>query len=360
MPQTIYGGQTGAETLRAGSVLTVTLVVGTGATVFRSIGGAAFTGEPALTATTTYGPYENDQTFKVCPFSGATVTMDVSASPGAQPNDAQAAALAALVSGAGSAVVTGLDTLASRVQLAHWPCGDSATTLGDAVGKGPSIAVAGTTTGALGTAGWFTHDAAGNTLQLKAIPYIDGLINMTTDGAILIGCDLFLTGWPSAGTEYLWALHRSAESTTGGLALTISNSAAGRFSVQYKPNGGSQNEVTGFAPGTYLNVRNSLLVEAIVNTARAELTTHFFHNGRLERSNVWPLATPPAADAACGLNFSGYGATPTAKVGSGGSTGARVQNLLVGRHNGKDRNLAGRLARDMYANAALPSWLTRI
>lgn len=273
----------------------------------------------------------------------------------------QLAATQALVSGAGStAIVTGLDTLASRAQVAHWPCGDSATSLGEAVGKGPPITVAGTTTGALGTAGWFTHDATGNTLQLKAIPYIDGLIDMTTNGAIIIGCDLYLTGWPSTGTEYLWALHRSAESTTGGLALTISNGSLGRFSLQYKSNGGSQNEVTGFAPSTYLSTRNSLLVEAIVNTQRGELTTHFFHNGRCERSNVWTLGTPPAASSVCGLNFSGYGATPTAKIGSGGSTGARVQNLLVARHNGTDRNLAGRLARDMYANAALPSWLTRI
>ena len=275
---------------------------------------------------------------------------------------ATADAVQSLVSGAGNQpVVTGLDTLASRAQIAHFPCNEGAgTTLTDAVGKGPNIAVAGTTTGAWGTAGWFTHDTGGNTLQLKAQPYIDGLIDMTTDGAILIGCDFYLTTWPTSGTEYLWALHRSAESTTGGLALTISNTAAGRFSVQYKPNGGGQNEVTGFAPSTYLSTRNSLLVEAIINTRRGELTTHFFHNGRLERSNTWALGTPPAASALCGLNFSGYGATPTSKIGSGGSLGSRVQNLLVGRHNGSDRNIAGRLARDIYANAALPSWLTRI
>ena len=259
-------------------------------------------------------------------------------------------------------VVTGLDVAQSRAQAVHFPCNEgTGTTLGDAVGKGPSITVAGTVTGAWGTANWFTHDVSGNTLRLKNLPYIDGLINMTTDGAILIGCDYFVTTWPASASEYLWCLHRGAEGSTGGLAMSISNANAGRFSVQYKSNGGAgQNEVVGFAPSTYLSVRNSLLVEAIVNTTRGELTIHLFHNGRLERSNIWTLATPPATDAACGLNFSGYGATPTAKLGTGGSAGTRTQNLFVARHDGSDRNLAGRLARDIYANAALPSWLVRV
>lgn len=278
------------------------------------------------------------------------------------PTAAQTAAVASLVSGARSQpVVTGLDTQVSRVQCAHWPCSDnSGTTLAETLGRGPSIAVTGTTTGAWATPGWFTHDAAGNTLKLTNLPYVDGLINMATEGAILIGCDYYVTVWPTTATENLWSLHQSAESTTGGLRLAMTTAAPGRFSVYYKPNGGSETSHVTFPATTYLSVRNSILVEAWVVPSANEIRTVLFHNGRAESSSVSPLGTPPASSAVAGLCFSGYGQSANGKLGAGGSTGTRVQNLFVARHDGTDRNIAGRLARDIYANSALPSWLTRL
>ena len=296
--------------------------------------------------------------------TGATGTFDYAFASDAGAGTftaAQAANAQALTSGVSSAPVAALDSSYSRVQSLYFPCNDgSGTTLAESPGKGPSISIAGTTTGAWGTASWFTHDAGGNTLQLKNLPYVDGLINMTTDGAIIVACDFYLTTWPTSASEYLWCLHRGGESTTGGLTLSISNASLGRYSVNYKSNGGSTNEVVGFTMGTYLSVRTSLLVEAVVNTTSSLLSIFFYINGRLERSNNYPLGTPPATDAACGLNFSGYGATPSNKLGTGGSAGERVQNLFVARHDGSDRNIAGRLARDLYANAALPTWLLRV
>lgn len=125
MPQ-YQAGQTGTETLRAGSVLTVTLVAGTGATVARSIGGATLIREPALAATTSYGPYENDQAFQVCPFAGSTIDMTVVASPGAQLSDAQAAAAVALVSGGGNLTAT-LDGSGRLASLANVSTGRTLT-----------------------------------------------------------------------------------------------------------------------------------------------------------------------------------------------------------------------------------------
>lgn len=89
-------GQVGTETLRAGNVLTVTVLAGSGATVRRYLGSTEYA-EPSVSTTTSFGPYEVDQSFKVCPFAGSTVDIAVSSSPGSTLNDAQALAAQALV-----------------------------------------------------------------------------------------------------------------------------------------------------------------------------------------------------------------------------------------------------------------------
>jgi hypothetical protein len=251
----------------------------------------------------------------------------------------------------------------ATVRAAVYPMAEGAgSTLTEQSGRGPSIAVGGTVTGAWANAGWFTHDAAGNTLKLASNAYIDGLIDISTECSILVGCDLWLTAWPSS-TETLWALHRS-DLTGGGVRMPLPSASSARFGVFYRASGASEVESIAITmPGGFAaigNQRLSLLTELRVLPARNELHAFLYINGRMERGNVVALGTPPAANADGGLSFSGYGsASPIQKLGSGGS-GARTELCFVARHSGRDRNIAGRLAAHIWANAALPSWLNRI
>jgi hypothetical protein len=263
------------------------------------------------------------------------------------------------VSSAGNAVIADQSAALSSVQAVFYKMNEgTGSSLAEDGGDGPAIAVAGSVAGAWANANWFTHDAAGNTQQIKANAYVDALCSMQSEGSIILGIDYFVTTWPST-TETMWGLHRT-DTATGGVRMPLVSGSPGRFSVYYKPNGGSEVEVVGYAPGTYLGVRNSILVELRVLPALGELRVYLYHNGRLERSNVWPLGTAPATDASGGLNFSGYGGTPAQKIGSGSSVGSRTANAFVMRHSGADRNIAGRLAAYVAANQALPSWLIRV
>ena len=351
-----------------------TLAIGSGATVNVADGGtvkvasnggfwiATFTQVAGASGTETFGPGPARKTFG--PFSeGGSVTisntsanqLDYDSGPqGIDP------ALQAAVSEAGKqAAPKNNDT--ATVRAAVYPMTEGAgTTLAEQSGRGPSITVGGTVTGAWANPGWFTHDAAGNTLKLSGNANVDGLIDMTQECSILMGADLWLTAWPSS-TESMLSLHRT-DIATGGIRMAMVSGSAGRFGVYYKSNGGAESEVVGYSMpgGTFLGQRLSILVELRVVPSRSELHVFMYINGRLERGNVLPLGTPPAQDANGGWTVSGYGAaSPIQKLGSSGS-GARTALAFIARHSGRDRNIAGRLAAHIWANAALPSWLNRI
>lgn len=270
----------------------------------------------------------------------------------------QASAVQASLSGAVNAIVADQSANTARVQGVYYPLNDgSGSTLAEQGADGPAISVGGTVTGAWANAGYFTHDAAGNTIKIANNQYIDGLISMQTECSIIIGCDLYITAWPSS-TESIWALHRD-DLSGGGVRFPMASASAGRFGVYYKPSGGATTEQVGYVMGSYLNQRISTLTELRVRPTRNEMNIYMYINGRMQRSNVVTLGTPPATDSTGGLYLSGYGSTPLQKLGSGGS-GARTALFYALRHSGEDRNIAGRLAAYVAANQALPSWLTRI
>ena len=249
----------------------------------------------------------------------------------------------------------------ARVCAAYYPFSEgSGTTLVDSGADGPDISVGGTTTGIWVNSGWLTHDAAGNTLNIANNPYIDGLLDMTTDGSILIGVDMYATAWPTA-TETLWAIHRS-DLSGGGVRMPLTTSA-GRISVYYKPGGGSDTEQAAInMSGGYLGTKISILTELRIASAEGKLKIFLYVNGKMERANTITLGTPPATNSAGGLYFSGYGAGQKLGTSGAGTPGnnIRTKNCYVMRHSGKNRNIAGRLARYVSDNGALPSWLTRV
>lgn len=106
MPQTIYGGQVGSETLRAGKVLNISVDVGAGAVV-QQLRNGAVVGSSSISASTTFGPYVDDMVLRISAFSGATITISDEVDQNAQrATDAKAAAVDALVSGAGNALLS--------------------------------------------------------------------------------------------------------------------------------------------------------------------------------------------------------------------------------------------------------------
>lgn len=86
-----------SDTLKAGHVLTVTILAGAGALVQRIFGGDVIE-SPSITATTDYGPYLQDVAFRVSALAGATVSLSSAPQTGAGLNSAQTAAGQALVS----------------------------------------------------------------------------------------------------------------------------------------------------------------------------------------------------------------------------------------------------------------------
>ena len=287
------------------------------------------------------------------------VLPGANAPSGATLTAAQTAATQALVSGAGKQAAPKNNDPAT-VRAAVYPMVDgSGSTLAELSGRGPSIAVGGTVTGAWANPGWFTHDAAGNTLKLAGNSYIDGILDMSAECSVLVGLDLWLAAWPSS-TEVAWGLHRT-DTTTGGVRMPLVSGSAGRISLYFKPAGASESELIGYGMpgGTYIGRRISLLFEMRFLPARGELHTFMFVNGQIQRGNVVAMTAPPTTDAAGGLSFSGYGNPVGQKLGSGGS-GARTALAFAMRHSGKDRNIAARLAAHIQANRALPAWLNRI
>lgn len=286
--------------------------------------------------------------------SGGTLRVDVPTSYVATLTNTQAATLAAAAT-----LTTDPSSYTSRLPGIFYPENDgSGTSLAESGAKGPAIAVAGTTTGAWANAGWFTHDAGGNTLQIKNNPYVDGLITMQTDGSILIGCDYWVDTWVTTTTEVLWSIHR-VDTTSGGVRLPLLAAGPGRFGLYYKAAGGVESERIGITLSSYLSQRISVLTEIRVLTSLNQVRFYLYINGKMQRSTIEVLGSPPTDETAAGLNFSGMGSVPSNKLGTGGSAGTRTANAFVFRHSGADRNIAGRLAAYIAANQALPTWLQR-
>ena len=98
MSQTIFGGQVGTETLRAGKTLTVTLSAGSGGVVEQFNDGARVAAS-ALTSTTTFGPFVDDTVLRISANSGATLAVSDQVDQIAQrSSDSKQAAVDALVS----------------------------------------------------------------------------------------------------------------------------------------------------------------------------------------------------------------------------------------------------------------------
>ena len=249
----------------------------------------------------------------------------------------------------------------ARVIGVHYPQteGSGATFL-DSGGDGVNIAVGGTTAGAWANAGWFTHHSAGNAMAIKNDPFIDNIIDMSVDGSIIVGTDVYFTAWPT-GTEVVWSMHRS-DLSSGGIRFPAITTA-GRIALYYRPNGGTEIVALGHNMSSgYLGTRISTLFEFAVDIANNSLRTNLWVNGEQVRSNTIALGSPPTALSTGGMQLSGYG-TGTNYLGSSGAgtpgNNARTRNAFALRHSGADRNIAARLAKYVYDNNALPTWLVR-
>lgn len=371
---TLAAGASRTFNLSSGSALTLVVPPNVRATVTETpntvsasdVGGnASRTHNLQMVQTVTYGPYPMGGTVVVANASnsGATITWVRSDSIVAE----SAAGAVSLVDGAGNVVASAPVLIASkdadiaRVIGVHYPQteGSGATFL-DSGGDGVDIAVGGTTAGAWANAGWFTHHSAGNAMAIKNDPFIDNIIDMSVDGSIIVGTDVYFTAWPT-GTEVVWSMHRS-DLSSGGIRFPAITTA-GRIALYYRPNGGTEIVALGHNMSSgYLGTRISTLFEFAVDIANNSLRTNLWVNGEQVRSNTIALGSPPTALSTGGMQLSGYG-TGTNYLGSSGAgtpgNNARTRNAFALRHSGADRNIAARLAKYVYDNNALPTWLVR-
>lgn len=384
---TIAAGATASIALPAGSQLRLS---GAGYTQIAppGAGGSDNTPRSISSAESTCGPFQNSVTVNVSAAGGGVSYYIIDpreavlqpSAPGGGSTDINIDALQSLVPGdatllrslsptglLGSVGGAGAYTIGQDMYSAPatafgcvYPQNEgSGTTLNDSLNRGGPITVSGSTTGAWGTAGWFTHDAAGNTLQLKNIPGVDHMISLKGECEILVGMDIYYTTFPSAGnTETLWGIGRS-NASSGGLRFAAEGTSTD-LALFYRSNGGSENRLgvlflSGVA--TYNAAVMNTLVAIRVLPALNELRYRYFLNGRVELAGYTTLDTIPTTDSTAGLNFSGYGATPSSKLGAAGSVGCRTRNAFCFRHDGRDQLLAARLAKYVAVNSALPSWL---
>ncbi len=242
-----------------------------------------------------------------------------------------------------------------------YPQNDNAgATLADALNRGGPIAVGGVTAGAWATPGWFTHDAAGNTMKLNGIAGVDHMVSLKGECEIIVGMDIYYTTFPSSGnTETLWGIGRN-DTTVGGVRF-VAEGTTPDFALYYRPSGGGADVRLGvfFLTGiiTFNAAVMNTLVAIRVMPDLNELRYRYFINGRVEFAGFTTLGAIPAYDYNAAMSFSGYGITPTNKLGTGGSTGCRTRNAFLFRHDGRDQMLAARLAKSVALNSALPSWL---
>lgn len=231
------------------------------------------------------------------------------------------------------------------------------SSLSDSLACAAPISISGTLTNAWTKAGWFTHDTGGNTIAIKNNVYVDSLLRPEVEGSIIVGGDYLAdAGYPSAD-EYMISLF-NPDAATGGIRLGISST--GRLSLNYRGPSTLEVEAIGISAIGY-NVRHSFLIEMRIRPASLECHLSLYLDGYQRGANVMAMSAPFTTSSVGGAVFTGYGNSAPNRLGMHSTVNTvHSRNYFIFRTSGADRNIAGRLAAEMYDNAALPSWLRRI